>query len=86
MTRFHEKPDGDDGWINGGFFVAEPGIFDYIEGDATSWEREPLEALAGDGQLGAYLHRGFWKPMDTLRDQRELEAMWNSGKAPWKVW
>lgn len=86
VTRFHEKPDNEMGWINGGFFVVEPGIFDYIDGDDTSWEREPLEGLARDGQLAAFRHRGFWKPMDTLRDQRELESLWREDKAPWKVW
>jgi glucose-1-phosphate cytidylyltransferase len=86
VKRFHEKPDNEAGLINGGFFVLEPGVFDYITGDEISFERQPLEALARDGQLAAYPHKGFWKPMDTLRDQRELEAMWNSGKAPWKVW
>jgi glucose-1-phosphate cytidylyltransferase len=86
VTRFHEKPDNEVGWINGGFFVLEPSVFDYIEGDETVWERAPLERLAQDGQLSAFRHRGFWRPMDTLRDQRELEAMWNSGKAPWKIW
>lgn len=86
VTRFHEKPDNEAGWINGGFFVVEPGIFDYIDGDDTSFERAPLENMARDGQLAAYRHRGFWRPMDTLRDQRELEGLWNSGRAPWKVW
>jgi len=86
VERFHEKPDNEAGWINGGFFVLEPKVFDYIEGDDVSWEREPLEALAEKNQLSAYRHQGFWKPMDTLRDQRELEALWASGKAPWKRW
>ena len=86
VSRFHEKPDNGTGWINGGFFVLEPGVFNYIEGDETTWERAPLERLAQDDQLSAFRHRGFWRPMDTLRDQRELEAMWNSGKAPWKAW
>lgn len=86
VTRFHEKPDNESGWINGGFFVLEPGVLDYIEGDQISLERAPLENLARDGQLAAYRHRGFWKPMDTLRDQRELEALWQSGAAPWKIW
>lgn len=86
VTRFHEKPDNEAGWINGGFFVVEPAIFDYIDGDDISWERDPLERIAREGQLMAYRHRGFWKPMDTLRDQRELEALWSSGKAPWKLW
>jgi len=86
ITSFEEKPRGDKAWINGGFFVLEPEIFNYIEGDGTFWEREPLANLAKDGQLVAYRHQGFWKPMDTLRDKRELEELWNSGKAPWKVW
>ncbi|MGH1418071.1 MAG: glucose-1-phosphate cytidylyltransferase [Hyphomicrobiaceae bacterium] len=86
VDRFHEKPNLEVGWINGGFFVLEPGVFEYIEGDAISWEREPLEKLAQDNQLAAYRHHGFWRPMDTLRDQRELEAMWISGEAPWKTW
>jgi glucose-1-phosphate cytidylyltransferase len=84
VTRFHEKPDFEMGWINGGFFVLEPGIVDYIEGDATIWERLPLERLAKDGQLAAFRHTGFWKPMDTLRDKRELEELWLRGQAPWK--
>jgi glucose-1-phosphate cytidylyltransferase len=86
VTRFHEKPDSEMGWINGGFFVVEPSVVDYIDGDETTWEREPLERLSRDGALAAYRHRGFWRPMDTLRDQRELEALWNSGRAPWKCW
>ena len=86
VTRFHEKPGNEMGWINGGFFVLEPAVLEYIDGDETSWEREPLEGLARDGQLAAYRHRGFWKPMDMLRDQRELEDLWLAGQAPWKVW
>ena len=86
VTVFQEKPRGDRGWINGGFFVLEPQIFDYIEGDNTVWEKEPLENLAKDGQLVAYKHRGFWMCMDTLRDKRELEALWQSGNPPWKIW
>ena len=87
IRAFEEKPRGDGAWINGGFFVLEPGIFDYIQqGDATIWEREPLEGIARDGQLGAYKHNGFWKPMDTIRDKFELEDMWTKGKAPWKQW
>lgn len=87
IRAFEEKPRGDGAWINGGFFVLEPGVFDHINGgDSTIWEREPLEALARDGQLGAYKHSGFWKPMDTLRDKIELEDMWGKGKAPWKKW
>lgn len=86
VVRFVEKPQTGEGWINGGFFVLEPGVIDYIEGDDTVWEREPLERLAADGQLVAYKHVGFWQPMDTLREKQLLEALWESGKAPWKVW
>jgi glucose-1-phosphate cytidylyltransferase len=87
VQQFHEKPAGDGGWINGGFFVLEPEALDYIRlGDATQWEREPMEQLTEDDQLGAYKHRGFWRPMDTLRDKRELEALWAQGQAPWKTW
>ncbi|HHV55853.1 MAG TPA: glucose-1-phosphate cytidylyltransferase [Firmicutes bacterium] len=86
VVRFVEKPQTGEGWINGGFFVLEPGVLDYIEGDDTVWEREPLERLAADGQLVAYKHAGFWQPMDTLREKQLLEALWESGKAPWKVW
>lgn len=86
VISFLEKPKGDGAWINGGFFVLEPEIFDYIEGDATIWERDPLECLAGDEQLMAFKHDGFWKPMDTLRDKLELESLWNVSGAPWKVW
>ena len=86
-TAFYEKPAGDGAWINGGFFVLEPEIFGYIkDGDATMWERKPLERLAADGKFNAYRHKGFWKCMDTLRDKTELENLWNSGKPPWKVW
>ncbi len=83
---FREKPLGDGDWINGGFFVMGPELFDRLEDDATVLEREPLESLADDGQLGAFKHRGFWQPMDTLRDKNHLESLWDSGKAPWKVW
>ncbi len=87
VTSFIEKPKGDGLWINGGFFVLEPGIFDYIKSDdSTIWENEPLESLAADGELNAYKHKGFWKPMDTLRDKNDLEQLWRSGSAPWKVW
>ncbi|NBO16075.1 MAG: glucose-1-phosphate cytidylyltransferase [Betaproteobacteria bacterium] len=86
ISRFVEKPLGDGGWINGGFFVLHPDVIDRIEGDATSWERSPLEGLARDGQLNAYRHQGFWQPMDTLRDRQTLEALWDSGTAPWKCW
>ena len=86
IARFEEKPQGDGRWVNGGFFVLEPRAIDYIAGDSTAWEREPLEALARDGQLSAYNHRGFWQPMDTLRDRTRLEELWQAGQAPWKVW
>jgi glucose-1-phosphate cytidylyltransferase len=86
VTGFQEKPVGDGGWINGGFFVASPKIGDYIEGDATVWEREPMERLASEGQLSVYFHDGFWQPMDTLRDRRQLEDLWATGQAPWKIW
>jgi glucose-1-phosphate cytidylyltransferase len=87
VNSFMEKPKGDGAWINGGFFVLEPKIFDYItEGDETIWERTPLENLAKDNQLQAYKYNGFWRPMDTLRDKIELESMWNSQTAPWKTW
>ena len=86
VTAFQEKPDGDGGWINGGFFVLEPSVIDYIDGDHTTWEAEPLKGLAHDGQLAAFRHPGFWQPMDTLRDKHYLEDLWKSGKAPWKAW
>ncbi len=86
VDAFVEKPLGDGGWINAGFFVLEPKVLDYIAGDAISWENEPLERLAHDGQLAAYKHRGFWQAMDTLRDCKQLNTMWDSGKAPWMVW
>ena len=86
VTSFHEKPLNEMGWINGGFFVLEPKVLDYIDGDATIFERAPLERLASDGQLSAFRHTGFWRPMDTLRDKRELDELWSNGKAPWKRW
>ena len=86
VSGFVEKPAGDGGWINGGFFVLQPEVFGYLEGDADIWEHEPLERLARDGQLGAYHHEGFWQPMDTLRDKTVLEELWSAGKAPWKSW
>jgi glucose-1-phosphate cytidylyltransferase len=88
ITSFQEKPDGDGTWINGGFFVLEPGIFKYLEGDMedVQWEKQPLAQLAADGQLAAYRHHGFWKCMDALRDKIELEDLWEKGNAPWKVW
>jgi glucose-1-phosphate cytidylyltransferase len=86
ITRFEEKPQGDGSWINGGFFVLEPAAIDYVRGDQTVWEQEPLESLARDGQLAAYRHTGFWQPMDTLRDKIRLEELWAGGQAPWKQW
>lgn len=86
ILSFQEKPRGDGAWLNGGFFVLEPKIFDYIGGDETIWERQPLESLAKDGQLVAYKFNGFWKPMDTLRDKIELEELWRSGNLPWAKW
>jgi glucose-1-phosphate cytidylyltransferase len=83
---FKEKPDGDGGWINGGFFVLSPRCLDYIAGDRTSWEAEPLGRLAREGELQAYRHEGFWQPMDTLREKNLLEELWLSGRAPWKKW
>ena len=86
VSRFVEKPPGDNTFINGGFFVLNPSILELIEGDETSWESAPLERLAASGELMAYRHTGFWQPMDTLRDKNQLEAMWATGNAPWKVW
>ena len=85
VAEFLEKPQTIEGWINGGFFVLEPGVFDYIEGDMTQWERDPMERLAKDGQLMAYRHEGFWHCMDTLRDKRLLQDLWDTGKAPWTM-
>jgi len=86
VAEFSAKPQTGGGWINGAFFVLEPGVFDYIDGDDTQWEREPLERLAKDGQLMAYRHTSFWQCMDTLRDKVLLEELWQSGNAPWKIW
>ncbi|TCG09485.1 glucose-1-phosphate cytidylyltransferase [Paraburkholderia steynii] len=86
VASFKEKPQGDGGMINGGFFVLSPKVLDLIENDQTIWEREPLERLASDNQLAAFRHEGFWQPMDTLRDKNYLEELWQSGMAPWKVW
>jgi glucose-1-phosphate cytidylyltransferase len=86
VAEFSEKPQTREGWINGAFFVLEPGVFDYIDGDDTQWEREPLEQLAKDGQLMAYRHTSFWQCMDTLRDKVLLEELWQSGNAPWNIW
>jgi glucose-1-phosphate cytidylyltransferase len=86
VNSFMEKPKGDGSWINGGFFVCEPEVFNYLNSDTEIWEREPMEQIAQQGQLQAYKHVGFWKPMDTLRDKQELEQAWESGNAPWKTW
>jgi glucose-1-phosphate cytidylyltransferase len=86
VQQFQEKPDGDNAWINGGFFVLEPSVLDRIPGDGTSWEADVLPQLAADGQLSAYRHPGFWQPMDTLRDRSRLEELWANGQAPWKLW
>jgi glucose-1-phosphate cytidylyltransferase len=86
IVEFSEKPQTQEGWISGAFFVLEPGVVDYIDGDETWWEREPLERLAREGQLMAYRHTSFWQCMDTLRDKRLLESLWQSDRAPWKVW
>lgn len=86
VNRFMEKPKGDGAMINGGYFVLSPQVLDYITDDSTTWEREPLERLAQEGNLAAYQHHGFWQPMDTLRDKIHLEELWQSGEAPWKVW
>jgi glucose-1-phosphate cytidylyltransferase len=86
ISTFREKPLGDGAWINGGFFVCEPAVIDYINDDSTVWEQEPLKNLARDGMLSAFKHEGFWHPMDTLRDKNVLEELWQIGEAPWKVW
>ena len=86
VTSFTEKPPGEGRWINGGFFVLSPKVGDYIQDDTTPWEREPMETLAREGQVAAYKHDGFWQPMDTLHDKNLLEGLWNSDRAPWKVW
>ncbi|MFB9330021.1 glucose-1-phosphate cytidylyltransferase [Paenibacillus aurantiacus] len=86
VEAFAEKPSGDGSWINGGFFVLEPGVFDLLDGDATVWEKEPLQALVSRHELAAYRHHGFWQPMDTLRDRMRLEELWKDNQAPWKVW
>jgi glucose-1-phosphate cytidylyltransferase len=86
ITAFREKAQEDGDWINGGFFVLSPRVLDRIEGDATTWEREPMEELAAEGNLKAFEHAGFWQAMDTLRDKQQMEALWAGGKAPWKTW
>jgi glucose-1-phosphate cytidylyltransferase len=86
VQSFQEKPRGDGAWLNGGFFVLSPEVGRYLEGDQSVWEREPLRGLTSEGQLASFRHRGFWQPMDTLRDRHELEELWESGRAPWRVW
>jgi glucose-1-phosphate cytidylyltransferase len=86
IQGFREKPKGEGVWANAGFFVLDPDVFDYIDGDATSWEVEPLQRLAADGEIAANRHQGFWMPMDTLRDKNVLENLWASNQAPWKCW
>ena len=86
VRTFREKPGGDGAWVNGGYFVLEPEIFDFIDGDSTVWEQQPLQSLAHQNHLSAYKHPGFWQSMDTLRDRLYLEDLWNSGKPPWKLW
>lgn len=86
INTFQEKPQGDGAWINGGFFVLSPKVIEYIQDDSTIWEKGPMEELAQQGEMNAYLHHGFWQPMDTLRDKIHLEELWQSGKAPWKRW
>jgi len=86
IRGFREKPEGDAGWINAGFFVLSPAVAGYLDGDGTVWEREPMERLAGEGQLSAFKHAGFWQAMDTMRDRDLLERHWQSGTAPWKTW
>lgn len=86
VTSFMEKPPGDGTWINGGFYVMEDEIFDYIEDDGTVWEDAPMRRLSSERKMNAFKHKGFWRPMDTMTDKRELESMWNSGNAPWKIW
>ena len=86
IDHFHEKPEGGNAWINGGYFVLEPEVIDYITDDTTVWEQEPLDRLASESQLDAFRHHGFWHPMDTLRDRNHLEKLWAANKAPWKIW
>jgi glucose-1-phosphate cytidylyltransferase len=86
IAAFKEKPQEGAGWINGGYFVLSPKVIEYVTGDDIAWEREPMERLAGEGQLSAYMHGGFWQPLDTLRDRNLLNDLWNSGQAPWKKW
>ena len=86
IIGFQEKPEGDGGWVNGGFFILSPKVIDYIADETTVWEASPMEKLAENGELSAYFHHGFWQPMDTLREKKYLEDLWKSGKAPWRTW
>ena len=86
ISEFNEKPSDDGTWINGGYFVLEPQVFDYIENDSTIWEKDPLETLVKENQLQGFKHKGFWHPIDTMREKNHLESLWNSNKAPWKNW
>jgi len=86
VSDFYEKSEAGEGWINGGYFILNPGVFDYVDGDDTVWEKEPVERLARDGQLMGYRHHGFWSCMDTLKEKNMLEDLWNSTQAPWKIW
>jgi glucose-1-phosphate cytidylyltransferase len=86
VSQFNEKPSGDGGWVNGGFFVLSPKVGEYLRDDTTIWEREPLETLSAEGNVRAYKHSGFWQPMDTLHDRNLLNDLWNQNAAPWKVW
>jgi glucose-1-phosphate cytidylyltransferase len=86
VISFEEKPSAEGGLINGGFFILDPNVLELIEGNDTVWEKEPMESLAADSQLAAWVHRGFWQPMDTLRDKHYLNSLWESGAAPWKLW
>lgn len=86
VESFCEKPQGEGGWISGGFFVLSPKVFDYIEGDDTTWEKAPVERLSSEGQMSAYFHEGFWQPMDTLLHKKQLDDLWKTGEAPWKIW
>lgn len=86
ISAFEEKPEGEGGWINGGFFVLSPKVIDYIDADNTMWEHAPMKRIVNEGKFSAYRHKGFWHPMDTLRDKKIMEKMWAEGKAPWKVW
>lgn len=86
ITKFEEKPAGDGNWINGGFFILSPKVINYIQDDQSIWEQEPMNRLASEGQLSAFLHKGFWQPVDTLRDKKLVEGLWDSGQAPWKIW